>query len=126
MLFCVANGMWYFSAFFDLSSLLILFLVLGVTLLRNGRTFAYALALMPDREKGTAGSVKALDELYQSSVLGGVLGLCVGVAVMLAFFDPEFIGQGMAISLLCPLYASSLSTLFFQPLATVMRNRGVI
>lgn len=112
-----------FSVFFDLPSILILCLVLFFGARRSWSTLGDGLFLIPDREGGAARSIKYFEMLYQTSLLGGGIGMLVGITIMLTDMDPETIGSGMAIALLTTLYALTLSTLFFQPLSLAMRDR---
>ncbi|MDR1053665.1 MAG: MotA/TolQ/ExbB proton channel family protein [Planctomycetaceae bacterium] len=47
----------------------------------------------------------------------GMIGTLVGLVLMMADFDPQSIGQAMAVCLLTTLYGSVLSNLYFLPMA---------
>ncbi|MDR1485649.1 MAG: MotA/TolQ/ExbB proton channel family protein [Planctomycetaceae bacterium] len=47
----------------------------------------------------------------------GMIGTLIGLVLMMADFNPESIGQAMAVCLLTTLYGSILSNLYFLPMA---------
>jgi hypothetical protein len=108
-------------AYFDLPSFL--FILLGVTgyfLLfgrkefgRGVKTF-FAFSYPPTEENVATGQFFL--RLSKFIRIWGSLGAFIGIALMLSSLDPDTIGPGVAISLLCPFYALGLALFVFLPI----------